>query len=218
MSERETPADTWRRRVLAALADPTAIASSDLWVMRDAAGALLRPMGPPDGVTPRHGAVLLLLTPDGDDLRLPLTVRSAHMTNHRGEVSLPGGRVEPGDGGLVGAALRECHEELGIDPAEITVIGRLEQVYIPPSNFLVVPVVGWIEHLGELRPDPGEVEAVLSVSLRRLLAPNLLQFERRSFRDAEISVPSFPVDGYSVWGATALILSELVARLRRSQA
>lgn len=83
---------------------------------------------------PRQGAVLVLLYPDGDDLHLPLTVRSDRLPSHRGEVSLPGGAIDPDDAG-VEAALRECYEELGVDPGGIQVWGTLSSFYIQPSNF-----------------------------------------------------------------------------------
>ncbi|HEU5097606.1 MAG TPA: NUDIX domain-containing protein, partial [Roseiflexaceae bacterium] len=109
----------WAKLARAALEPGPAIPPEQLLLVRDLAGRFLRGFDPPAGVVPRLGAVLLLLYPDGDDLRLPLTVRSDRLPSHRGEVSLPGGAIEPHEDGPASAALRECHEELGVEPAGV---------------------------------------------------------------------------------------------------
>jgi 8-oxo-dGTP pyrophosphatase MutT (NUDIX family) len=159
--------------------------------------------------------VLILLYPDGDDLRLPLTVRSDHLPNHRGEVSLPGGATDPGDAGPTETALRECHEELGVSPTTIDVWGALTPIYIPPSNFRITPVVGFSALPPALQVNDGEVSAVITVTLRELLDPATVVVEQWTLRGYEAFVPFFAIAGHKVWGATALMLSELVARIRR---
>jgi 8-oxo-dGTP pyrophosphatase MutT (NUDIX family) len=188
----------------------------ELLLMRTLAGELARPMRPPEGVTPRSAAALILLAPLGDDLRLPLTVRSADLAHHSGEVSLPGGASDPDDADAAATALREAHEELGIHPSAVEVLGALTPIYIPPSNFQLTAVVGYAPELPALEPNPAEVDAVLLVALRHLMDPANVRVETWERRDAHFRVPFYEVDGYKVWGATALVLSELAARLRRT--
>lgn len=199
-----------------AMADPTPLALEDLLILRDLEGRPMRPMLPPDGVTPRESAALLLLFPRAGELWLPLTVRSARLTTHRGEVSLPGGGADPEDVGPTGTALREAWEELGIDPGFVEVLGLLTPFYIPPSNNRLTPVVGLCPDEPELRPDPREVEAAFSVPLAALLDPATVREEIWERRGMELRVPFFAFEGHKVWGATALLLSELRAKLWRA--
>jgi 8-oxo-dGTP pyrophosphatase MutT (NUDIX family) len=208
------PWRSWASLARAALGPGPVVQPEQLLLVRDLAGYLARRVDPPDGVIPREAAVLLLLYPDGGDLRLPLTVRSDRLPNHRGEVSLPGGAIEPGEDGPISAALRESHEELGLRPESVTVWGKLSSLYIPPSNFRITPVVGMIDHVPMLRPNDAEVSAVITVTLRELLDPALVVVEQWTLRGAEVRVPFFAIAGHKVWGATAIILSEFVARMR----
>lgn len=207
--------EPWAARVRAALEPGPPVSFDELLLVRDPEGRLARRFEPPAGMVPRLGAVLVLLYPDGDDLRLPLTVRSDRLSSHRGEVSLPGGAIDPGDDGPIAAALRECHEELGVEPASVAVWGTLSPFYIPPSNFRITPVVGFCEQAPVLRPNGDEVSAVISVTLRELLDPRLVVTERWLLRGVEVDVPFFAIGGQKVWGATAIVLSELVALMRR---
>ncbi len=199
-----------------AMADPVPPPMEELLILRDPQGRSVRPMLPPEGVTPRHAAVLLLLYPSEGELWLPLTVRSARLTTHRGEVSLPGGGTDPGDDGPAGTALREAWEELGIRPANVEILGTLISFYIPPSNNILTPVVGLSHSEPDLRPDPDEVEAAFSVRLRTLLDPATVCEELWERRGLAMLVPYFALEGYKVWGATALLLSDLLVRLRRA--
>jgi len=207
----------WSQLVQAALLPGPPISFDELLLVRDLAGRFARRFDPPAGVTPRLGAVLVLLYPDGADLRLPLTVRSERLTSHRGEVSLPGGAIDPGEDGPVVAALRECHEELGVDPALVEVWGTLSSFYIQPSNFQITPVVGFCERAPLLQPNSAEVSAVISVTLRELLDPATVVVEQWQLRGMDVTVPFFAIAGHKVWGATAVVLSELAARMRRAQ-
>ncbi len=209
---------SWQRRIEQirhALADPTPVPFEELLLLRDQAGQLARQMTPGPGVTPREAGALLLLYPHDDDLWVPLTVRSSALPLHRGEVSLPGGGVDPEDSGPVAAALREAHEEVGLDPSAVEILGTLTPFYIPPSNFRLTPVVGWMESVPTLHPNPTEVEAVFTVPLSRLLDPATIVVEEWTRLGVPLQVPFFSLEGYKVWGATALLLSELLARLRR---
>jgi 8-oxo-dGTP pyrophosphatase MutT (NUDIX family) len=205
----------WAALAQAALGPGPPVALDELLLVRGLDGRFARRFDPPEGVVPRLGAVLVLLYPDGDDLRLPLTVRSDRLPSHRGEVSLPGGAIDPGEDGPITAALRECHEELGVDPATVAVWGTLSPFYIPPSNFRITPVVGFRSQLPDLLPNGDEVSAVITVTLRELLDPALVVVERWTLRGLEVDVPFFAIEGHKVWGATAIVLSEFAARMRR---
>jgi 8-oxo-dGTP pyrophosphatase MutT (NUDIX family) len=198
-----------------ALAYTQPIPNDELLIPRDEAGELRRRMTPPPDVTPREAAALLLFYPQEGELWLPLTVRSSALPQHRGEVSLPGGAIDPEDAGPVAAALRETHEEIGIPPGSIEVWGQLAPIYIPPSNFSLTPVVGFMPVAPVLVPSPHEIAATFNVPLRVLLEPGTVQVEAWDLHGLQTLVPFFALEGYKVWGATALILSELLARMRR---
>jgi 8-oxo-dGTP pyrophosphatase MutT (NUDIX family) len=208
--------ENWATLARAALKPGPAIALDQLLLVRDTEGRFARRFEPPQGVEPRLGAVLILLYPDGPDLRLPLTVRSDLLPNHRGEVSLPGGATDPQDDGPIAAALRECHEELGVAPESVAIWGTLSPIYIPPSNFRITPVVGFSAQTPVLEPNGDEVSAVITVTLRELLDPANVVVERWTLRGADVDVPFFTIAGRKVWGATAVVLSEFVARMRRA--
>jgi 8-oxo-dGTP pyrophosphatase MutT (NUDIX family) len=169
-------------------------------------------------------AVLLALSPvDGaDDLGLVLVRRPDSMRNHAGQVALPGGAVEPGDRDAIAAALREAYEEVGLDPAEVTVVGSLDTSYIPVSNFDVLPVVGLWDGRSPLRPNPDEVDGVLRPTLRQLADPanhgsmplrSLVGEARLRGRAGELASPVFWVDGIVVWGFTAGLLAAFLRSL-----
>ena len=208
---------SWAQLVQAALQPERSVPIDQLLLVRDRAGQFVRRFEPPEGTMPRLGAVLVLLYPDAEDLRLPLTVRSEHLRSHRGEVSLPGGAIDPGEDGPIAAALRECHEELGVDPARVAVWGTLSSFYIQPSNFQITPVVGFCERAPKLTPNHAEVSAVITVTLRELLDPATVMAEHRQLRGIDVIVPYFAIAGHKVWGATAVVLSEFVARMRQVQ-
>lgn len=158
----------------------------------------------------RAGAGLILLFPAGDEPHVLLTLRSTHLPNHRGQVSLPGGAVEP-DETIEEAALREANEEVGVDPSTVRVLGRLTALHIPASGYLLHPVVGATPSRPNLRPAPEEVARMLEVALAAVLDPANLRVDSRVLRGQRHDVPHFLLDGEKVWGATAMILAELVS-------
>ncbi|MEW5989502.1 MAG: CoA pyrophosphatase [Chloroflexota bacterium] len=165
---------------------------------------------------PRQGGVLLLLYPIQRELHLVLTKRPDNLPLHGGQVSLPGGRREPGESHPM-AALRETQEELGIDPAEITLLGELTPLYILPSDFEVHPFVGWMAERPRFRPHTPEVEKVIEAPISLFLEPANRAEEEWEIRGYTLLVPHFLVYGHKVWGATAMILSEFAERLRVAQ-
>lgn len=212
MQEKWKQQTRWLHR---ALADTAPVPPGDLLVPLGTEGQILRKMSPDPGVVPREAAALVLFYPREGRLWFPLTARSPRLPNHGGEVSLPGGAVEPGDTGLVATALRETHEELGIEPGKIEVWGFLSTIYIPASNFRLTPVVGFASALPRFSPCPFEIAEVFSVPLCQILNPATVVTEEWSLHGVQAHVPFFWLNGYKVWGATALLLSELVARMRR---
>jgi len=166
----------------------------------------------------RPAATLVLLYPDADGAaRFVLTVRHADLRDHAGQVSLPGGSLEPGETPEV-AARREAFEEVGVAPEAVTVLGRLTPLYIPPSRFSVWPVVASIDVRPPFVTQEAEVAAILEVPVADLLDPGRRQ---RAMRDAPLGlfdVPYFEMGGHEVWGATAMMLAELAVVLGRIDA
>lgn len=172
-----------------------------------------RPRAPEPGEDARRAAVLVpvLLAPEG--ARIVYTLRTGHLQDHAGQVSFPGGSVEPGDESLLETALREAGEEVDLGSELVEVIGELEDLYIPPSRFLVKPFVGLLPPEAGLVLEPEEVEAIFSVSLEELMSPKALRkvvWEREG-RPFEVAI--FAVAGHEIWGATAAMTASLLARL-----
>lgn len=167
---------------------------------------------PPDGNS-RRAAVLIPVLLDPEGVELVYTVRKAHLNDHAGQISFPGGGLEAGDSSLLDCALREAEEEIDLSRELVEVIGELEEMYIPPSNFRVNPYVGLLPHEAEFALDPREVEEVFTARLGDLLSPDTFQkvIWNRDGRDYE--VPIFAVEGYEVWGATAAMTAALLTRL-----
>jgi 8-oxo-dGTP pyrophosphatase MutT (NUDIX family) len=161
----------------------------------------------PDGA--RAAAALLLLYPRDGRAHLLLTLRPAHLPQHAGQVSLPGGAVEQGESAVT-AALREVHEEVGVEPESVTVLGTLTPLHIPVSRFVLHPVLGVSDTPPRFVLDPREVDRVLEVEVERLCDPATVGITERQRRKTVFRVPHFGVDGEQVWGATAMILAELL--------
>ena len=160
----------------------------------------------------RPGAGLLSLYPKNEAAHLLLTVRGRGLPQHAGQVSLPGGAVEPGES-IEAAALREAREEVGIDAAGVRVIGRLTPLYVVVSGFLLHPVVGMLERRPAIRLDSREVERVIEVPLTDFEDQSRYGQEVRMYRGREVNVPFFDLGEDKLWGATAMIVSEFLCLL-----
>ena len=131
------------------------------------------------------------------------------MKNHAGQIAFPGGRRETDDKDLIFTALRETEEEIGLSRESAEILGLLSPVYVQVSDFLITPVLGWMTHNPEIRMDSGEVDEVIYISLEALLNPaNLCEREKETLT-GRIKVPGYEIDGNFIWGATAMMLTEL---------
>jgi 8-oxo-dGTP pyrophosphatase MutT (NUDIX family) len=164
---------------------------------------------PDDG---RPSAGLLLVYPRDEAAHVLLTVRRADLPDHAGQVSLPGGAVDPGET-LEQCALREAEEEVGAAPAEIRLLGALTPLHIPVSNFNLHPFVGAAARRFDWRPQESEVARVLEVPVEHLLDPVVARREVRVFKGVEYDVPYLEIHGEKLWGATAMVVAEFLALL-----
>ena len=169
---------------------------------------------PKSEIAPRDAGVLMLLYPVHDELHFVLTRRTEHLDKHKGQISLPGGRHETGDVSFVETALRETHEELGIDVKDAEVIGALTSLWVAPSNFVVHPIVAYTQLRPHFCINEDEVAEVIESPISKLLDPSIVGVERRSLislNGAEQPVPHYLLGGHKVWGATAMVLAEFAA-------
>ena len=180
-----------------------------------------KPLGPvipkfEHNTPPRSGSVLLLLCPESGLIRFPLIKRPEYQGMHSGQISLPGGKAEPGEN-PVDTALREAHEEIGIDPDSVRVMGTLSQFYVIPSNIMVTPVVGLAVSQPAYCPDASEVVRILHGNLAELLSDEAVkQTEIEVAGRYRMLAPHFEIDGEIVWGATAMMLNEFRTILRET--
>jgi len=163
----------------------------------------------------RRAGVLVLFYPCDGDLGLVLTRRTDAVDNHRGQISFPGGSMDPGEDAVL-AAFREAWEELAVDPATLEVLGELSPLYIPPSGFCIYPVVAYAAERPVFVPNPGEVAEVLEVSLAHLFDPGTRDEEIWPIRGADVCVPFYRVGHHKVWGATAMVLCELLTLIQEA--
>lgn len=167
---------------------------------------------------PKQAAVLAVFYPGPEqETRFVLILRKTYKGVHSNQVGFPGGRVEPEDRDLEHTALRETEEEVGIPGNEVEVLRELTRLYIPPSNFWVQPFMGVMQRSPKLIPQEEEVEAVLEIDLDDFLSDSCLTTETLSTSYAtNIDVPAFLLNGHVVWGATAMMLSEMKEILKQA--
>jgi 8-oxo-dGTP pyrophosphatase MutT (NUDIX family) len=156
-------------------------------------------------------AVLAPLHERDGELWAVLIKRRATLRLHAGQISFPGGRHEPDDPDLAHTALREAHEEIGLDPAAVTLLGALAPTPTFVSDIAIYPIVGLIERPAAWAPAADEVEAVLEAPLRALASTHRVEtFERPGGR---VTTDAYTIDGERIWGATGRILTDLLVRL-----
>ena len=166
---------------------------------------------------PKKAGVLALFYPNKNHrTHLLLILRKTYPGVHSNQIGFPGGKSEKGDSDLVHTALRETHEEVGVPPERVSIVKSLSEVYIPPSNFEVQPFVGLYPSPRPFVPQASEVESLVEVSLGDFMDDSAIFKQKLSTSYAKnIDVPAFKLNGYTVWGATAMMLSEIKELLRQ---
>ena len=162
---------------------------------------------------PLVSAAVLVPIVHGNRPGVLLTKRSARLKSHAGQVAFPGGRIERGDASAEAAALREAHEEIGLQPGHVEIAGRLPD-YVTGTGFLISPVLALLPDGLELTPSEAEVEAIFTLPLAVLLDPNAPERRRAHFRGRLREFWVWPHPDHYIWGATAAILVNLAQRLR----
>ena len=164
----------------------------------------------------KAGVMALFYPKENNVTHLLLILRKTYKGVHSNQIAFPGGKFEPEDADLKYTALRETFEEVGVPIAHVNVIKELSQVYIPPSNFEVQPYIGLYDLPLPFVLQEDEVEAIVEVSLTDFMSnENLFKQTLSTSYAKNISVPAFKLNGYTVWGATAMMLSEVKELLRQ---
>lgn len=173
-------------------------------------------MKPEDRIQPltgndfREAAVLLLLYPDMENIRLVFMKRNEYDGPHSGQISFPGGMKEESDEDYVRTALRETEEEIGVPSISIDILGALSKILIPVSNFCVYPFVGWINEVPSFSPDESEVQYLICPTLSSLCNPENKKTGHFLRKGKPVLTPYFDTESEIIWGATAMILSEFI--------
>lgn len=167
-------------------------------------------------ISPRKAAVMMLFYPKNDQTHLVLILRNSYSGVHSSQIAFPGGKVELDDESLAHTALRETHEEIGIHPDQIKVIKAFTEIYIPPSNFLVAPFLGISHTELTFTEQIEEVAGIIELPLNELLKDETVVIRQMDTSYGEnIDVPTFKIEEHFVWGATAMMLSELKEVLKK---
>jgi 8-oxo-dGTP pyrophosphatase MutT (NUDIX family) len=162
----------------------------------------------PQPANARPAGVLILLYPHQGQWHFPLIHRTSNgHDRHSDQISLPGGSQEANES-IQRTALREAEEEIGVTRDQINIAGTLSTIYIPPSNFLVTPTVGYVDRRPDFHSDTNEVAELIEVPLATLLDPGSIRREEWELRGMKVEVPFYQIGAHKVWGATAMILSE----------
>ena len=188
------------------------------WVSQMNSAQLTRPRTRPTELpeSDREAAVMLLISPDSDSqsLNFVLTRRKDNLQHHPGQISLPGGRRDPGET-IQETAFREVKEEIGVAPDTVEIFGPLNSIYVPPSDFTVAPFVGWLSTKSDFDIQAEEVDELILVPIAQLLDPSRRKFSSVASDTNERDIPWLALQGHQVWGATAIILDDFSQRLQR---
>lgn len=156
-----------------------------------------------------NSAVLVLLVPSLNEWEVVLIKRNFYNGIHSGQVSFPGGKCDKNDSDITYTACREAFEELGIEREDFKIIGQLSRLYVPPSNYVIYPVLATSTNRREYNPDPREVAGYIHAPLS-CFNPSLITRSRvQAGPDEWIEAPSYVIDEHVIWGATAMIIAEL---------
>jgi 8-oxo-dGTP pyrophosphatase MutT (NUDIX family) len=207
--------EKWRRMLQALPYDRLPGVDAQLKMAPEIRHADVRSLGQGRGAT--QSSVLFLFYPAGDGT--PTTVfiqRPTYKGAHSGQISFPGGRYEEGDASLQYTALRETYEEIGVHPDQVEVAGRLTDLFIPPSNYIVSPFLGVTAQRPEFVPDPNEVVKVLEIPVKAFFQEAFCVHKTIHLSDGfSVKTPCFSINGHIIWGATAMMISEFVEMVKQ---
>jgi 8-oxo-dGTP pyrophosphatase MutT (NUDIX family) len=161
-------------------------------------------------------AVLIILYQHNDSVNTVFIQRPDYEGVHSGQISFPGGRKELEDTDIIKTALREAYEEVGVDLSEISVVGTLTPLFIPVSKTIVTPVVGWTNNKPAFKIQEEEVVYLIEGDLKKFLNPSIIKIKRFDILGEMRNIKYFDYEGHIIWGATAMILNELLAIILRS--
>ncbi len=162
-------------------------------------------------------AVLCLLYPQASDLHMVFIRRASHHNDkHSAQIAFPGGKVESSDNTIIDTALREANEEIGLDPNQVNIIGEITPLPIPVSRFKVFPVLGYTDQTPIFIPQLSEVDEILEFPIEMLIDPGKVEKHRIKLSSGQWikNVPVYNINGHIIWGATAMILSEVIEIIR----
>lgn len=166
----------------------------------------------------RKGAVLILIYPQEKQAFFPLIKRPEYVGVHSGQIAFPGGKMDEGDENEVFTALREAEEEVAVNASKVEVLGRMSDLFIPASNFLVSPVIGYVDHIPEFVPEEREVQRIISARVSDIVSPEI---QKKTILEIgnqiKLDTPYFEVEKEMVWGATAMILGEFIELLEKGK-
>ena len=165
----------------------------------------------------KPSSVLLLLFPEGDQIYICLIKRPSTMTHHPGQISFPGGKIEKEDLSAEMTALREAQEEVGINPSIIQIIGKLSELYVEVSKFLIHPFLAWADQKPDFLVNASEVEELILFPLTDFIANETILETELDTLSGLLRVKYYPFKSEIIWGATAMILSELIEIMKRHQ-
>ena len=166
-------------------------------------------------ISPKKAAVMMLFYPKNNQTHLALILRTTYNGVHSSQIAFPGGKVEPEDIDLSQTAIRETHEEIGVHPKTINVVRAFTEVYIPPSNYMVYPFFGYSHDELSFELQEDEVAGMVELPLKEFMDDKIIVTNTMKTSYAEsIEVPGFQVDEHFIWGATAMMLSELKETLK----
>lgn len=165
----------------------------------------------------KQSSVLLLLFPEGDRLYICLMKRPSTMKDHPGQVSFPGGKIEKYDVSAEITALREAQEEVGIDPSSIEVLGKLSDLFVEVSKFSIQPFLAWSDQKPAFSVNSGEVEELILLPLDNYLNEDIISETELQTVTGMLSVKFYSYNGQIIWGATAMILTELIDILKKTR-
>lgn len=165
----------------------------------------------------RNAGVLILLYEKNKMLHIAFIQRTEYNGPHSGQISFPGGKFETKDKNIIETALRECNEEIGINPEMIDVYGQLTPLYVPLSNFIIYPIVGIHKTTPLFKIDPFEVKSVLEIKLIDLLNPKNCTSKAFNYGDLSFEAPVYKPNNITIWGATAMILSEFLEIIKKNK-